>query len=56
MVVFDWIGDSCCIVKLKDVIDVDIEVDKRCFRDCCFFWDYLIVFVVNDNVCKIEKL
>lgn len=55
MVVFDWIGDSCCTVKLKDVTDVDIEADKRRLRDRCLPWDYPTVLVANENACKIEK-
>lgn len=55
MVVFDWIGDSCSTVKLKDVTDVDIEADKRRLRDRCLPCDYPTVLVANDNACKIEK-
>lgn len=55
MVVFDWIGDSCSTVKLKDVADVDIEEDKRRLRDRCLPWDYPTVLVANDNACTIEK-
>lgn len=49
MVVFDWIGDSCSTVKLKDVADVDIEEDKRRLRVRCLPWDYPTVLVANDN-------
>ena len=42
-------------VKVKDVTDVDIEVEKRLLRELCLLWDYPNLLVANDNVCEIEK-
>lgn len=55
IVTFEWIGDSCFTVKVKDVADVDIEAGKRRLRERCLPWNYPAVLVAHDNAFKIEK-